>query len=542
MKQFIRSKLFIGIAAAAAVIAAAVITLILVLRPDSYRVIKVFELIGSGSVLRRSLGELEPYKGMNLESGDKVSTHRDSSMMITLDETKYVFMEQETYMELVASGDAKKNKTRVLLGEGAVLSELTRPLLNSSYEVTAPKASFAVYGTSFRVHVAKDGQGNYIITVQVFHGTVNITLLDEKDSPATEASLTEGKTAVIKTVRKENSDNDPAVDGRSFFVLSEDGTYKELPQGADPAFDADYFSVPFETLKKIYDADESGELKLLDSVREKVIEAMNGSGETQTGGALTNEDSSGVSSEQPAVPPNASSSLAESTADSSHITDSSSTESKASDSSLPKESISVSDSSSVSDNSRNDSSVSSLAESSSQADPNESSSVSESSSAADTSLPDSSIPHEESSLLTEDSSLPENDHSSAADSSSQSYIYRPPSDVNSSLSDNSSYIDPQNGDTFTVRFLDRNGRVIVTAYVERGGSVDAPQRGFETSYTDADGTVYEFDGWDADLTNVQSDMRVMPRYRAVRYYIEDPSSFYFNNNYPAQNRTVGLPS
>ena len=71
----------------------------------------------------------------------------------------------------------------------------------------------AVMGTSFRVTVEKDEYGDYITTLQVFHGNVMVTLLDENDQPTDQKmAVGEDKCVIIRTVHKENSEKDPFED------------------------------------------------------------------------------------------------------------------------------------------------------------------------------------------------------------------------------------------------------------------------------------------------------------------------------------------
>ena len=100
LKALLHSKLFIGVTAAVVAAGGIAAGLFLKNRPESYRVIKVFEVAGDAVVKRASVGELDPYSGMNLESGDSVCTYKDSTMRISLDNTKYMFMEPETKLEL----------------------------------------------------------------------------------------------------------------------------------------------------------------------------------------------------------------------------------------------------------------------------------------------------------------------------------------------------------------------------------------------------------------------------------------------------------
>ncbi|MGN0691954.1 MAG: hypothetical protein ACI4K7_06375, partial [Oscillospiraceae bacterium] len=73
-------------------------------KADTYRVLKVFELTGSAVISREGTGELDAYVGMNLESGDTLTVGKDSTLRISLDGDKYVLLDSETVISLVADG------------------------------------------------------------------------------------------------------------------------------------------------------------------------------------------------------------------------------------------------------------------------------------------------------------------------------------------------------------------------------------------------------------------------------------------------------
>lgn len=103
MKTLTSKAKVIITAVAAAVVAAGIVAGVLLTRQDSYRVLKVFELMGTASVTRESTGDLDAYVGMNLESGDVVSVDDNSNMRISLDSDKYVLLDAGTVLELVAA-------------------------------------------------------------------------------------------------------------------------------------------------------------------------------------------------------------------------------------------------------------------------------------------------------------------------------------------------------------------------------------------------------------------------------------------------------
>ncbi|MBQ8614700.1 MAG: hypothetical protein IJ416_10845, partial [Ruminiclostridium sp.] len=226
----LKSKLFVGIASTVTVAAVAITAAVIINQPEAYRIIKVLELSGSASVERDEAGTIEPFEGMNLQSGDTVSVYDDSEMYLNMDEDKYLTVEENTVINLIADGTAENSRTEIELKEGAILNNITQPLSSeSSYTVNTPKAVMAVRGTKFRVEVTVDEDGNYITTVTVENGKVEIRLIDEDGNLTDEYIMAiAGDTVVIKTTP--NSDKDPALDGTSFFVVydAESGKYMPL--------------------------------------------------------------------------------------------------------------------------------------------------------------------------------------------------------------------------------------------------------------------------------------------------------------------------
>ena len=299
------------IAGAAAVVAAAGITAAVIFSgSDSYRVLKVFELNGSAAVARESAGELDAYVGMNLESGD-VITVNSGSMRLSLDNSKYVLLEEGTVLELVAEGTSADSKTSLNLREGAVLSEITESLsANSFYEVNVPKSTMAVRGTSFRVSLIKLEDGSYIADISTFHGRVAVQLFNEDGSKkGGEVIVGENCSAKIKT--EDTGSRNPEIDGRAYFVLidPETGEIRAISDGENPVFDTDYSQIPEEVIKIILNSDEINRLKL----SEPVLAAIRGDNNDGEQTSAVSETSEPVASAEEAEKTSAETTASEST-------------------------------------------------------------------------------------------------------------------------------------------------------------------------------------------------------------------------------------
>lgn len=147
-------------------------------KEESYRVIEIMQLEGTAVVTREEVGELEAYENMRLESGDQMRVEEESSVVLSLDDDKYVLVEPGTQMSLTAEGNSADSRTVIHLEEGAVVSQLTQKLSDeSSYEVTTPNSTMAVRGTVFRVEVTYDENGESRTCVTVLEGVVGSRLI-----------------------------------------------------------------------------------------------------------------------------------------------------------------------------------------------------------------------------------------------------------------------------------------------------------------------------------------------------------------------------
>ena len=75
-------------------------------KKEAYRIIQVLEVSGSVSVERESLGTVDAYEGMRLESGDRITVGGDSWLKMKMDEDKYALVEPDSVLRLEASGSS----------------------------------------------------------------------------------------------------------------------------------------------------------------------------------------------------------------------------------------------------------------------------------------------------------------------------------------------------------------------------------------------------------------------------------------------------
>ena len=147
-------------------------------KEESYRDIKVMSIKGTATVERASVGSLDAYEDMKLESGDRLSVDSSSSLILSMDDNKYAMLEPGSSLTLEADGTRENSRTFIHLEAGAVMNYLSEKLSEkSSYEVTVPNSTMAVRGTVFRVAIVYDEDGDSYTTVQVFDGIVGSRLI-----------------------------------------------------------------------------------------------------------------------------------------------------------------------------------------------------------------------------------------------------------------------------------------------------------------------------------------------------------------------------
>lgn len=158
----------------------AVLAVIFFLGPkeEAYRQVQVYEVDGTADVEREQVGLLEAYANMMLQNQDIVNVSEDSNMKVKLDEDKYILLEPKTKIHLEATGTSEDSKTKIFLEEGAIVCNIENPLSeNSTYEVNTPNSTMAVRGTTFRVSLEYDEEGNSYTVAAVFDGKVESFLI-----------------------------------------------------------------------------------------------------------------------------------------------------------------------------------------------------------------------------------------------------------------------------------------------------------------------------------------------------------------------------
>lgn len=192
---------WIGIAAAAlvAVVAAIVFCIFFFGRKeDSYRSIQIYDLDGTATITREGIGEIAAIENLYLDSGDRILVGAGSVMRLKLDEDKYILVEENSVLSLIAEGTSENSKTSINLEQGAITNEIQNPLSeNSMYNVTTPNSVMAVRGTIFRVEVLFDEVGEVYTKVSTFEGSVGSSLVFPDGTRQEEVLFVEGGNEAI---------------------------------------------------------------------------------------------------------------------------------------------------------------------------------------------------------------------------------------------------------------------------------------------------------------------------------------------------------
>lgn len=198
-------KKILWIAGAAALLVVVCVVLFFVTgkKEEAYRNIRVTEVVGDVIVNRENLDDLKVKENMNLESGDEILTGAGAKLTLRLDDDKYVVVDENSKVVLVATGTKEDSKTRLELEYGAVFSDIKTKLSeDSDYQICTPSSTMSVRGTQFEVAYREllDKAGNYIgmeIKVLTFDGAVAVAPEGEEEervsTPGTMELLVEDK-------------------------------------------------------------------------------------------------------------------------------------------------------------------------------------------------------------------------------------------------------------------------------------------------------------------------------------------------------------
>ncbi len=166
-------------------------------KKEEYRNIRVTEVVGDVTVNRDGQKGLKAYVNMNLQSEDELITEEGAKVTLRLDDDKYVIVDEDSKLLLIAAGTEEDSTTRIELEYGAVFSDIKDKLSeNSEYEVVTPSAAMSVRGTQFEVvyRVVKDEAGKLlekVMKVLTFEGEVSVKPEGSKEKRVSKAGMME---------------------------------------------------------------------------------------------------------------------------------------------------------------------------------------------------------------------------------------------------------------------------------------------------------------------------------------------------------------
>ena len=146
---------------------------------ESYRSIKIESLEGE-AVVKRSDKNLNVYLDMNLRSGDSLETKANSSVVVKLDEDKYIYVGENSKIDLISS-EKNSEKTIIRVNEGSIVTEVKNKLkTNETFDVETPNSTMAIRGTTFKVAVTINNN-SYDINYSLIEGKITLSVIEKTD-------------------------------------------------------------------------------------------------------------------------------------------------------------------------------------------------------------------------------------------------------------------------------------------------------------------------------------------------------------------------
>lgn len=166
-------------------------------KKKEYRNIRITELTGEVTVNRDGQEGIKAYVNMNLQSEDELITAEGAKVTLCLDDDKFVVVDEDSKLVLIAAGTKDDSKTRIELEYGAVFSDIKDKLSeNSEYEVVTPSSTMSVRGTQFEVvyRELKNEAGELlekVMKVLTFEGKVTVKPEGSKEKRVSKAGTME---------------------------------------------------------------------------------------------------------------------------------------------------------------------------------------------------------------------------------------------------------------------------------------------------------------------------------------------------------------
>lgn len=125
-KPFLSKKKIIAICVIAAIL---ICTIVYLLLPQGYLIVKLIETGGQVSLDRGDQFNIQIYENMNIQAGDFMRIGPDKSYSrLVLDNDKYVYVEEKSEVAFDFSGNKESSRIKINLNKGAILNEIKTPL------------------------------------------------------------------------------------------------------------------------------------------------------------------------------------------------------------------------------------------------------------------------------------------------------------------------------------------------------------------------------------------------------------------------------
>ena len=182
---------------------------------ENFRVAKIKSFSGTVKIGKGG-GEktFDAIEGMSLVEGDSITTEKDSSVLLYIDDDKEVKIGDSSIVnlsELSGHIESDDQKTGISLWVGKIFSNIKKKLkIRSKYEIKVPTAVMGVRGTEFSVESLADGD----IKVILLEGTVTAvrTSVDEAEKYTTfEVTITKDESASMN--QNDESQDDIIITG-----------------------------------------------------------------------------------------------------------------------------------------------------------------------------------------------------------------------------------------------------------------------------------------------------------------------------------------
>ena len=190
----------------------------------AYRVIKVDAFEGTVNLIRND-DDKNVFEGMKLKSKDRITTGKESHVMLLADSDKHILARENTCFSIKSQGTEFNGKIEIKLEYGSTYYDIeSRLSSDSEFKVKTPNATASVRGTKFEVIYYPEKIETH---VNVIEGKVEVT------SDTEEMLVEAGQNVIIKS------------DGRIYLSENGDNT-SDIPENApkylnETAFEATWW-------------------------------------------------------------------------------------------------------------------------------------------------------------------------------------------------------------------------------------------------------------------------------------------------------------